>query len=102
MGRSAPKIVEMVHGQGQVLLGQRLIAVVRYSVTVYQHYDVSDPISGPKIRTPVVQNTVLDMSERVPGSFDEVFTLHMADGRKLDFYAIGDNVKARGGMYRDD
>jgi hypothetical protein len=101
MGDSAPTIIERVAGHGNVCLGERLIKAVRYTVTVHQNYGESQFISGEEIRYPTFQNTKLVVGERIEAGFDEVLTLHLADGRKLDFYAIRGEVAPRGGLYRD-
>jgi hypothetical protein len=92
-------LIERVQGQGKVFSGERMVADVRYNVRVHQHYQESMLLSGQTTRTPIYQSIELDLSERVEGGFDEPLTLHMSDGRKLNFWALGGKYTATGGMY---
>jgi hypothetical protein len=92
-------LIERVQGQGRVFSGERLIAEVRYEVRVYQTYTETLLLSGQKLRTASFQNTELDLSEPIQAGFDELLTLHLEDGRKLNFWALGEYTPT-GGLYR--
>ena len=82
-------LVERLQGPGRVFSGERLIADVRYDVRVYQNYDETPLLSGERVRTPISQDIELDITESVEAGFGESLTLHMADGRKLEFWGGG-------------
>jgi hypothetical protein len=92
-------LIERAQGQGRVFSGERFIAEVQYDVRVYQNYDETLLLSGQRTRTPTVQDIKLDITERIEAAFNERLTLHMADGRKLDFWALGGEYKATGGPH---
>ena len=92
-------LIERAHGQGRVFSGERFIANVHYDVRVYQIYDETLLLSGQRTKTPTVQEIELDISERIEAGFNERLTLHMADGRKLDFWALGGEYKTTGDPY---
>jgi len=93
-------LIETVRGEGTVFSGERLIAEVQYEVRVYQTYNETRLLSGQELRTPSFQEIELDLSKPVEADFNELLTLHLADGRKLNFWAFGGEYKATGGLYR--
>lgn len=93
-------LIERVKGRGNVYSGDRCITEdVRYDVRVYQHYDEGLLLSGQELGTPIIQNTELDLRKPVEAGFNELLTLHLDDGRKLNFWALGGEYKAAGGLY---
>jgi hypothetical protein len=92
-------LIERVQGQGKVFSGERLIAEVQYDVRVYQTYNETRLLSGQELRTPRPQETELDLSKPVEADFNELLTLHLVDGRKLNFWALGGEYKPTGGLY---
>jgi len=82
-----------------VFSGERFIADVHYDMRVHQIYDETLLLSGQRTRTPTVQEIGLDISERIEAGFNERLTLQMADGRKIDFWALGGEYKTTGGPY---
>ncbi len=92
-------LIETVQGQGKVFSGERFISDVHYEVRVYQLYDETPLLSGEKARTPTVRDIKLHITGHVEAGFNERLTLHMADGRKIDFWGLGREYKATGGPY---
>jgi len=92
-------LIETIKGKGSVFSGERLVAEVRYEVLIYQDYDERQLLSGQELRTPGLQNTELKLNEPVEANFNELLTLHLEDGRKLNFLAFGGEYKAIGGIY---
>jgi hypothetical protein len=92
-------LIERVQDQGRVFSGERLIAEVRYDVRVYQTYNDTLLLSGQELRTPSFQDIKLDLSRPIEAGFNELLTLHLADGRKLNFWALGGLYKTTGGLY---
>ncbi|HLM80459.1 MAG TPA: hypothetical protein VK302_07485 [Terriglobales bacterium] len=92
-------LIETVKGKGTVFSGERLVAEVQYEVWVYQTYNETLLLSGQELRTPSFQNTELKLNKPVEADFNELLTLHLADGRKLNFWALGGECKATGGLY---
>lgn len=94
-----PDLVETVSGQGKVFSGERFVANVRYKVRVYRQAQRIDLLSGPQISEPPSETTELDISEPIEAAFGEPLTLHLADGRKLDFWFVGSECKLFGGLH---
>jgi hypothetical protein len=80
------RLIDQPVGDGEVFLGGLHIARVHYHLSVYQHFSDIEGESVPanievegRI-TPLDQVDLLDLHRR-----GLEFTLHLADGRRLDF-----------------
>jgi hypothetical protein len=94
-------LIERLKGEGRVLSGQRFVADVRYDIRVYQDYEEVQLLEGPITRTPTSRSVQLNISPAIGAGFGERLTLHMSDGRKLDFFlaSSGGDCMATGGFY---
>lgn len=85
------RLRERLSGSGKVFAGEEFIANVEYSVRVYNTYQGDTPTVG------VIQCRISGH----PPPFAKDLTLHLSDGRKLDFVVRsgGDWHDANGNFY---
>ncbi|MGD1154531.1 MAG: hypothetical protein ABSA41_01755 [Terriglobia bacterium] len=91
---------ERLSGKGRLFQNGKLLGAVQYEVRVYPVYVDTSTLEGPS-RIPGVPRVEcrLDPSPGVSMSHQRL-TLVMDDGRKLDFFVIGENVvKPTGEIY---
>jgi hypothetical protein len=79
-------LLERLRGEGKVFAGEKFLADVRYDVRVYQDYEEVQLLEGPITRTPTSRSVQLNISPAIGAGLGERLTLHMSDGRKLDFF----------------
>src|SRR5580700_365143 len=94
-------LIAIVKGEGKVSAGQEFIANVRYDIRVYQNYDESQLLLGQQTRTPISRSIELDIQDTIGVSLAERLTLHISDGRKLDFFLTSSagNCRTTAGFY---
>jgi hypothetical protein len=79
-------LIDQASGRGKVYSGEDFVAEARYRWALYQEY--TDVLSQERGRSRVptlrpLELTIADTS--VPLALDTTFTLHLEDGRKIDF-----------------
>jgi hypothetical protein len=88
-----PAMIENKRGVGKVYDGERLIAEnVEYDYQLHR--------SSPHKGLPVLHTVLLKVG-KLPRPRPPRLTLHMSDGRKIDFDASGPGCKALGVPYPD-
>ena len=96
------ELTERLSGMGKVFSGQEFVASVRYEVRVYQDYQVSRPLDGGEPgRVPTRLRSHLNMRTAPVSRMGQVLTLHLTDGRKIDFLVRSRDgqCKAMGGIH---
>jgi hypothetical protein len=91
-------LIQTITGEGKVFSGEKFIAEVGHLIRVYDHYREQPLLAGGQSRILTHQSIELRINESLPVGIDRL-TLHLTDGRKLDFFATGENYEVIGGFY---
>jgi len=100
---SAEKLIERPSGNGKVFADQKFLADCHYEVAVYRRYADTTNV-GQRSTSLTNMSGEVDLriiSTTVPLQVDsrKLLTLHLEDGRKLDFYWLHGNATATEGLY---
>jgi hypothetical protein len=94
-------LIDTLEGEGNVYSGATSVAAVSYKVRVYQQFVESRTLQGIS-RVPTLMRIGLGLSVTsgsLPMSMD-LYTLHMEDGKRLNFYMTTPSVAtATGGFF---
>src|SRR5689334_14435634 len=96
------ELMESPSGTGKVYAGEELVAEVEYEVQVIQPYEKRMTAEGILVDVPTnrrVDCRFSRCSAKIPPDIHRRLTLHMNDGRKVDFYMAANGPSAVGGIY---
>ena len=92
-------LVKKVSGQGKVFSGERFVANVQYRIRIWPRVETVDLLTGPPMIEPPSEDTELDITEPIAAAVGELLTLHLEDGRKLDFWIVATKCEPFGGVH---
>jgi hypothetical protein len=98
------KVTEQITGIGKVFADQELLADCRYEVKVYQRLVDTTNVgqratSLSDVNVGKVELQIFSTSVPLRVESRKLLTLHLEDGRKLDFYWLHGNATATQGLY---
>lgn len=88
---SMDDLIDQASGKGNVYAGGNFVAKAQYHWALYQEYTEIETRERGRTRVPTLQRPELTVTDSsVPLALHTTFTLHMEDGRKIDFRLMRD------------